>query len=94
MNVYISLHILFYFPESRFLLTEAFSPFIFNVPTDTFWFKSTILLCAICFNYSIFIFLFFLAFFCLFFKIYFIYFGLRWVFVAARGLSLVAVSGS
>ena len=28
----------------------------------------------------------------LFFKIYFIYFWLRWVFVAARGLSLVAVS--
>ena len=29
-----------------------------------------------------------------FFKIYFIYFWLCWVFVAARGLSLVGVSGS
>ena len=36
-----------------YLLTEAFNPFIFNIPTDIFWFKSTILLRAICFSYSI-----------------------------------------
>lgn len=47
------------------LLTEAFCPFIFNVSTDIFGFKSTTLLCAICFNYSVFAFL-FLAFFGLF----------------------------
>lgn len=52
-----------------YLLTEAFNPFIFNMPTDIFWFKSTLLLRAICFSYSVFIFLFF---FCLFFFFFWI----------------------